>query len=108
MPDLGQIRNLDGQTHVFMRCYPRRGVGPLVLHWVDVDQFRLPELAAQLHALPHGAVIDLDALARHEVIVVSAPAERTRLSDEDLLALEREAEAMTAQEAGDSAAGGGR
>lgn len=92
MPDLGQLRNLDGQCHVFMRCYARRRPeGPMVTRWVDVTHFggSLPD---EIRALPHGTVIDLEALARREVVVIGEPG--ARLDDETLEALLAEADAM--------------
>ncbi len=90
MPEFGQVRNLDGQTHVFLLMTDPRGI--IRASWVSLS--RAPEgLREQIAALPTGTIIDPQVLtAQWEVVVVGEPP--VVLSDDAFDWLLREAEAM--------------
>ncbi len=103
MPELGEIKNFDDGVRVWCCTWGHDRMGkPVVLkpRWVKFKA--LDHDAAQalenLALLPDGAVIDLEMLVRHSVVVeLNRPEPEARLSDADMAWLEGEAEASAGE-----------
>ncbi|MBN1459983.1 MAG: hypothetical protein JXA57_10620 [Armatimonadetes bacterium] len=101
MPELGEVKNGPAFCAVYMMAWA--GFPPTLRKtWMDLGylQQRYSEGVARdlgwaIRSLETGTVIDVEALP--EVVVLSEPGQAevgAHLSDEGLLALEREADAM--------------
>lgn len=93
MPEFGTVRHSGDIVFVWVGFW----IGhPPVLKpaWAS---FFGDDLGGGLRDVPEGAVVDMDALKRGEVVVVSVPLTE-RIDDSTLEALEREAETLARSE----------